>query len=109
VAAVVATAAVVEDMVVAAVGMPVVAVGMPVVADMPAVAAATRALPAAVALRGTSVPDRQHPARLRRQVRAAQVRAVIDLRPATLPRTMPSAEQRRSMRPGTQRAMQTGP
>ena len=85
-------------------------------ADMPAAVAATRTQPAAVAvvavraqpvaaaLRGTSVPHVHVP-----QVHVPQVRAVIDLRSSTLPRIMPSAERRRSMQPGTQRAMQTGP
>jgi hypothetical protein len=99
VAAVVAMAAVAEGM--------VAAVDMPVAADMPAVVAATRALPAAAGV--TSAPDRLYPVRLRRQGRARQVRAPIDLPLCTLPRTTPSAERRRSMQPGTQRAMQTGP
>jgi len=42
-----------------------------VVVGMLPVAVAMRALPAAAVLRGTSVPDRRYPARLRRQVRAA--------------------------------------
>ena len=92
-----ATAAVV-DMLVAAADMPAAATRA-----QPAVAAATRALPAAVA-RVTSAPDRLYPVRLR-----GLGRAPIDLPPCTLPRTMPSAERRRSMQPGTQRAMQTGP
>ena len=90
-------AAVVEGM--------VVAVDMPVAADMPAVVAATRALPAAGV---TSAPDRLYPVRLGCQGRARQVRAPIDLPLCTLRRIAPSAERRRSMQPGTQRAMQTG-
>ena len=73
-------------------------------ADMPAAVVAVRAQPVAAALRGTSVPHVHVP-----QVHVPQVRAVIDLRSSTLPRIMPSAERRRSMQPGTQRAMQTGP
>ena len=102
-------AAVVEGMVVAAVDM-VVAAAMVVVADMPEGVAATRALPAvaAVAAGVTSAADRLYPVRLRRQGRARQVRAPIDLPLCTLRRITPSAERRRSMQPGTHRAMQTG-